>query len=84
MPPQPFDITSLVNMKVAAAIVLMAPDTSTEFIATTNAVAAVAAALTALVALGRDMGLWRSLRTLLRAWIRELRRWWRRWRGFRR
>lgn len=84
MPLQSFDITSLANTMAAAAIVLMAPDTSTEFVATANAVAAVAAALTALVALGRDMGLWRSLRALLRAWIRALRRWWRRWRGPRR
>lgn len=71
MPPQPFDITSLVNMVAAAAIVLMAPDTSTEFVATANAVAAV-------VALGRDMDLWQNLRALLRTWIWGLRRWWRR------
>lgn len=84
MPLQSFDITSLANTMAAVTIVLMTPDTSTEVVATANAVAAVAAALTALVALGRDMGLWRSLRGLLRAWIRALRRWWRRWRGPRR
>jgi hypothetical protein len=62
----------------------MTSDPSADVTATANAVAAVAAALTTLVVLGREMGLWRDLRGLLQAWIRALRRWWRRRRGPRR